>query len=63
MPGDYGECRYCGQTDCASESECGDSLAEGYECERCGTVPTRRELRLGTCAHCRKPKTEGEETK
>lgn len=29
-----------------------DSLAHGYECERCGHTPTLRELNRGVCPPC-----------
>lgn len=30
----------------------GDDMAWEYECHKCGTVPTRYELRIGYCRGC-----------
>lgn len=30
-----------------------DAHTDGYECQKCGYVPTRRELYRGFCPHCR----------
>ena len=33
-----------------------DADAEGYECQHCGYIPTRAELRLGLCPRCAEAK-------
>lgn len=44
---DREHCEECGSAPCACEQP-----VDGYECQECGFVPTRRELNRGTCPAC-----------
>ena len=59
MSGDGEFCDGCGHAQ--DECKC-DRPVEGYECGKCGYVPTQRELNRGSCPGCRELRQTEEKT-
>ena len=54
MNNDDNFCDGCGYY--FSECKCNYTNEDGYECSKCGAIPTKQELNNGWCNHCREDK-------